>query len=401
MTSHHDEEHVLADEAWQLVNKYFISPSFNGVDWDAERRALAFTSMPSRKATYAALRKSFSKLSDRYTRLLSPSEMDKLRRFDVSGVGLLLTADARGELVVAADPPRGSAAAQAGIVRGDILQAVDGVSVENEPAFAVSERMQGPDGSDMHVTFRGKGTMTLRRSFPRSTGFRAVKTKLVDAEDGSKLGYIRLGEFRASSREEVAKASEQLLNDGAEWLVLDLRKNGGGVFEGALEIAGLLEGPDVPVAQVEGRSDTPRDVPGRQEVYKSRLVHGERQVPADMDLAVLIDRDSASSSEVLAGALQDRCRAALVGETSYGKGVIQGVFGLSNGGGVVVTVAEYRTPNGERIEGVGLKPDLMRKMGGLEKFGRLLGFEKVDETTIGVERGQVQDVVRMCTVKNG
>lgn len=395
-----DEEHALADEAWQLVDKYFVSPSFNGVDWAAERKKLASASLSSRKATYAALRKSFRKLSDRYTRLLSPYEMNGLRRFDVSGVGLLLTTDATGSLVVATDPPGDSAAARAGIVRGDVLQAIEGVSVDGDAAFSVSERMQGPDGSDIHVTFREKEPVTLRRSFPPARGSAATKAKLVNADDGSKLGYIRLSEFRASSREEVGRAAQKLVNEGADWIALDLRGNGGGVFEGALEIAGLFEGPNVPVARVEGRAGASRDVPGEEETYSSRLVDGETQVPAGVDLAVLIDRDSASSSEVLAGALRDRCRGALVGERSYGKGVIQGVFGLSDGGGVVVTVAEYRTPNGDRIQGVGLMPDVSKKMGGLEKAARAMGIEKVDETTIGVEREQVQEAIRMCTARN-
>lgn len=395
-----DEEHRLAEEAWQLVDKYFVSPSFNGLDWAAERKKLASASLPSRKATYAYLRSSFRLLSDQYTRLISPNDMNAFRRFDTSGVGLLLTTDSTGALVVATDPPAGSPAAKAGVVRGDVLEEVEGDPIQDQAAFSVSERMQGADGSDMHVTFRGKEEMTLRRSFPPAAGSAAIKAKLVDIEDGSKLGYIRLSEFRASSREEVALASDKLVKGGADWIVLDLRKNGGGVFEGALEIAGLFEGNDVPVAQVTGRADPSDDSSVKDETYRSRLVEGEKQVPGDVDVAVIIDEGSASSSEVLAGGLRDQCRAALVGERSYGKGLIQGVFGLSDGGGVVVTVGEYRTPNGDRIQGVGLKPDMQRRLSGIERIGRVLGVEKIDESTIGVEREQVREAVRMCAARS-
>lgn len=395
-----DTEHALADEVWQLVNRYYVDPNFAGVNWPLQRTVLSKTPLKNRVQTYKAVRRLLFKLSDRYTRVLTPSDMQALRRFDVSGVGLLLTTDVSGDLVVATDPPPGSAAAHAGIVRGDILQFVEGIDVTSVPAFAVSELMQGDDGTEMSVQFQGQQPKLLRRSFPPAEGKAALRTAVLDSPDG-KLGYIRLKEFRASSREEVSTALGDVLRRGAEWVVLDLRGNGGGVFEGALEIAGLFEGEGVPVARVQGRKNASADMPGPEEVYDSRVIGGSGPiVPRDVELALLLDRGSASSSEVLAGALRDKCRAALVGERSFGKGLIQGVFGLSDGGGVVITVAEYQTPDGMRIQNAGLEPDVAGEVDGFAKLAKIIGIEKVDESNVGVTRGQVREVVRQCAARH-
>lgn len=395
-----DPEHHLADEIWQLIDKYYVDPAFANVDWPHEREKLSSLRLKTRPQTYKAARRLLRTLSDPYTRLLTPSEMASLRKFDVSGVGLLLTADTSGALIVATDPAPGTAASRAGIARGDVLQAVDGVDVSTVSAFTVSELMQGNDGTDMTVTFRGQEPKLLRRSFPPAEGKAALRTAVVESPDGD-LGYVRLQEFRASSREEVSDALKGLVSRGAKWIVLDLRGNRGGVFEGALEIAGLFEGENVPVARVQGRMDNSPDMPGTEEVYLSRVVGGKRAlVPSDVELAVLLDGGSASSSEVLAGGLRDQCRAALVGERSYGKGLIQGVFGLSDGGGVVITVAEYQTPDGVRIQEAGLEPDIVGKSGSLAKFGKLVGIEKNDESNVGVTRAQVREVVRQCAVRH-
>lgn len=322
--------------------------------------------------------------------------METLRRFDVSGVGLLLTSDTVGNLIVATTPAKGTSAATAGVARGDVLLAVDGVSVTGEPAFLVSQLMQGKEGSEMELEFRDRGIVRLERHFVEGKG--ELEGKLVDTDEG-KMGYIRLGEFRASARGEVGDWVDRLVREGAEWIVLDLRGNGGGVFEGALEIAGLFEGADVPVVKVLARNTGAGDVLRGEEMFSSRVVKGEEAVGMGIDLAVIVDGRSASSSEVLAGGLRNACRAAVVGETTFGKGLIQGVFGLPDGGGVVITVAEYLMPEGEKIQGVGLKPDVERKAGGWTKIGRLVGIEKLDPSTVRVSRAEVKDVVNRCRVE--
>lgn len=388
---HFDTEHALADEVWRVIDSYYLDPSFHNTDWDAERAKLVTSKLPDRTTTYKTLRKSIAKLGDRYTRILKPSQMAALRKFDVSGVGLLLTTDASGELIVATDPAEGTPAAETGVRRGDVVLSVNGRDVAGVGAFEVAEWMQGPEGSVMRIRFRDCGETSMVRHFTSDQNA-VTRVAVVDREDG-RLGYIRLKEFSASGRSEVTEALDQLSREGAEWVVLDLRGNGGGVFEGALEIAGLFEGEGHTVARVKGRST--KSLP---ELYKSRIVSGE---PTSMNLGILLDHQSASSSEVLAGALQDECRAALIGERTYGKGVIQGVFGLSDGGGVVVTVAEYRTPLGNKIDGVGLSPDLPLSYKGVDGILKALGIERTDETSVTVSRDQIQDVLRSCKEREG
>ncbi|PXF47815.1 Carboxyl-terminal-processing peptidase 1, chloroplastic [Gracilariopsis chorda] len=392
-----DTEHELVEQAWKIVNDYYLDPSFNHLDWQSQLETLLNSPFPDRSSTYKALRRAVAKLEDRYTRVLDPRQMEVLRKFDVSGVGLLLSNDASGRLVVATEPAKNTAAAKAGVKRGDQVLAVDGRDVTDVPAFEVAEWMQGQDGTTMQVRFRDLGDASLTRRYqPESSPAAVTRVAVVDHPDG-RMGYIRLAEFRASGRAEVAKALQQLQKDGAEWIVVDLRGNHGGVFEGALEIAGLFEGDGRVVARVSGRNAI---AGGLQEAYKSRVVRGDKQLDNSIDLAILIDNESASSSEVLAGGLRDSCRAALVGERSFGKGVIQGVFGLQDGGGIVVTVAEYRTPRGDRIDGVGLPPDIPAKHNGLDQLLRFLGISRVDENGIQLSREQVREVTRYCRTEN-
>lgn len=391
-----DAEHQATDEAWTLINDYYLDPTFNHIDWKKERQELLNSPFPDQRAAYKALRRSVSKLGDRYTRILSPDQMRALRKYDVSGVGLLLTSDAFGRLIVATDPDPDTSAGAAGVKRGDEVVAVDGRFVKGAGAFEVAGWMQGTDGTELKIQFRDMGETRLVRHFTVEDNGRSVtRVAVIDRPDG-KMGYIRLGEFRASGRSEVANAMKQLKEDGADWLVIDLRDNGGGVFEGALEIAGLLEGDGLTVARVSARENVDG---GIQEAYKSRTVKGEEGFEGT-DVAILMNGFSASSSEVLAGGLRDTCHAALVGDRSYGKGVIQGVFGLSDGGGVAVTVAEYRTPRGVQINGVGLKPDIPLDRSVVDTVLKGIGLERIDETTFNISREAVKDVLKACKVQD-
>lgn len=394
-----DAQHALLEEAWKIVDKYFYNVKFNGVDWEREREQLQSTTLKSSTDTYVALRRAVKKLGDRYTRVLDPQQMTALRKYDVSGVGLLLTENESGELIVVMDPAGDSAAGKAGVRRGDIVEAIDGRSVKGVDAFTVAEWMQGAEGSQMQVRFRNQGETTLVRQFSTAGAAPAVgRAVLVDRADG-RMGYIRLDNFTASSRNDMARALREARAGGAEWVVLDLRGNGGGIFEGALEIAGLFEGDGVPVVQVRGRQDAnmTNATDGLRESYVSRII-GSTAADAwdDVDVAILINKSSASSSEVLAGGLRDSCKAALVGQRSFGKGLIQGVFGLSDGGGLIVTVAEYRTPLGKKIDGVGLDVDLSLKLSGFEQILKTIGLERFTEHGLTLSHDDVREVLRLC-----
>lgn len=413
-----DREHELVDEVYTLVRKYYVDPTYNGVNWDLVHEELMSKPLRSRNDTYKETRAMVARLGDVYTRLLQPEDMERLRKYDVSGVGLLLTANSRGQLAVASEPLPTSSAGKVGIRRGDVVVSVDGVSLEGRGAFRAAELMQGDDGTTMRVGVRSAvrdaepgspdGALAppreveLVRRFADGGGAKVEWS--LDAVGARKVGYVRLADFSASSRGDVERALRDLDARGADAYVLDLRHNPGGVFEGALEIAGLFSGRDVTVARVSSRG-------ANEEVFRSRIVGdaggkaaaardaagryaGGAVVAADAPLAVLVDSGSASSSEVLGGALRDNCRAVIAGSgRSFGKGLIQGVFGLSDGGGAVVTVARYRTPRGAEIQGAGLAPSVPVADGPVDALARLARGQGAGAA---VDFDRVEQQLRAC-----
>ena len=386
-----DAEHALVEETWGLVRRYFINSHKLDEKWDTIHQRLQQSSFRSRNSAYSAIRNALSSLDDPYTRFLTPTEMLALQKFDVSGVGLLLTVGPNDSIVVATTPAPGTPAAAKKIQRGDVLLDVEGESVSGRGAFEVAQQMQGEDGYPLKLRFRDAGDVVLTRSFaPKKGGPIGVNSFIsVDKEDGRKVGHIQLSEFRASARSDVANALRKLHRSGAEAFVLDIRGNPGGVFQGALEIVGIFEGEGKPVARVSGRGEL-------AEEYTSFVV-GAEELEQVAPLAVIVDGGSASASEVLAGGLRDNCRAAILGnEKSYGKGLIQGVFGLSDGSGLILTVAEYVTPNGTTIQGQGIEPDLPL---GNSFFSNALHIIGVD-TPAKVDWNQVENVTEMCKANN-
>lgn len=385
-----DAEHALAEEAWSVVGKYFSGGPDAAASVAATERALETQSLPSRAATYRALRDGLGRLDDRYSRLLTPPEMDALRKYDVSGVGLLLTQNPKGDLVVAAEPASGSPAAIAGVRRGDVLLRVDGSSVVGRGAFEVAQTLRGDNGTSLPLAFRNAGDVTLTRQYTEAEKGKAVTTFITPEGEGLRVGTVVLPEFSAAAAGEVAAAVRSLRAQGAEAVALDLRGNPGGVFQGALEVAGIFEGAGVPVAAVTAGAET--------ETFKSGSV-GKEPAGTGLPLAVVVDGGSASAAEVLAGGLRDQCRAAIVGpENSYGKGLIQGVFALSDGSGLVLTVARYETPGGMSIQGTGLTPDFGLDENVLDKVLRKVGVTAPAK----VDFAKVDEVIRMCKVeRNG
>lgn len=379
-----DAEHALAEEAWGVVGKYFAGGPDSAASVAATERALQTQALPTRAATYRALRDGLGRLDDRYTRLLTPLEMDALRKYDVSGVGLLLTQNPKGDLVVAAEPAPGTPAAAAGVRRGDVLLKVEGGSVEGRGAFEVAQTLRGDNGTALALTFRNAGDVELTRAYAVAEKGKAVTTFISPPGERLRVGTVVLPEFAAAAAGDVAAAVQSLRAQGAEAVALDLRGNPGGVFQGALEVAGIFEGAGVPVAAVTAGAET--------ETFESARI-GEEPAGAGLPLAVVVDGGSASAAEVLAGGLRDQCRAAIVGpEKSYGKGLIQGVFALSDGSGLVLTVARYETPGGTVIQGTGLSPDFGLDENVVDKVLRKVGMSAPAK----VDFAKVEEVVRMC-----
>ena len=239
---------------------------------------------------------------------------------------------------------KGGPAEQAGVKAGDIFLEVDKRDILNMGATEVSALIRG--GADTIVEIR-----ILRPEEQKEYEFAikravinlpSVESRLLEADP--QIGYIRLMQFHDNSTKEMLQSLQSLEQQGVHKLILDLRDNGGGSFVSSLEIADMF--------LTEGDIVVTEDGTGRQETYTATA--GGKDWP----LVVLINGNSASASEILAGALKDNRRATLVGETSFGKGLVQTVFPLPDGGAVKLTTQKYYTPAGNDINKKGIEPDI-------------------------------------------
>ncbi|HVC07577.1 MAG TPA: S41 family peptidase [Solirubrobacterales bacterium] len=262
-----------------------------------------------------------------------------------SGVGIEIALTARGILTKRVLPE--SPARKAGIVHGDVIISVEGRPLAGKSLLLANKWITGPEGTSVRLGIvrpgrRGVESVRVTRA-EIATPVTFTQIKRVD---GRKLGYLRYSSFTAGSDKLVAKALRRLEREGAQGIVLDLRGNGGGFLQEAVAIASLFMAQGKVVVSTTSRADG-------NSVYRSSggdLV----RIP----LVVLIDRDTASSAEILTAALADDVGATVVGTRSYGKGVFQQEIPLANGGALKLTVGQYFTPRGVNLAGKGIHPDV-------------------------------------------
>ena len=297
----------------------------------------------------ASLRAIVRALRDPFSHYLTPQEA---RRFQDSvegefeGVGMTVEEDRRGLRVL--NVFDGSPARQAGIRRGDLITAVNGRSIEGVGSEAATGRIKGPAGTRVRLLVldpesRRRRTLTVRRErieVPVAEG-RVVQ------REGRKLGVIELVSFSRGAHGFLRKEIDEARARGAKGIVLDLRGNGGGLLREAVLVASVFI-EDGEIVSIRGRARKAR-------VEKAV---GDAISESELPVVVLVDRGSASASEIVAGALRHRGRGTMVGTRTFGKGLVQEVEDLSNGGLLDLTVANYYLPNGKTIGRSGLKPQV-------------------------------------------
>jgi carboxyl-terminal processing protease len=256
------------------------------------------------------------------------------------GVGLLLEESSEGDATVVRALPD-TPAERAGIEAGEIIVSVDGEDVRDLPLSGIVEIVTGEEGTPVVLGLEGGPEGAREVELIRAE----IQAPTVDAElleDGA--GLIQLISFSQNAAEQLEESVEELLAEGAEGIILDLRRNPGGLLDEAVDVASVFVDGELIVSVREAdRAD--RELSARSGGF------------VDVPLVILVDEFSASASEIVAGAMQDIGRAEVVGETTFGKGTVQTVRPLSAGGGVKFTTAEYLTPSGASIEGVGVVPD--------------------------------------------
>ena len=300
-------------------------------------------------------------LNDPYSQYLTHDEMLAMKS-DLSGsfegVGAVIesrspTGESCTDLgkdcyLLVVSPIDGSPAKAAGIISGDRITAIDGVSVDGETLNTAVSKVRGAKGTNVVLTVvRGTAApkdLTIVRDV---IVVPAVEPKKLSTADGAPVGYIRLAEFSEVAADQFHAALKSVVDAGTTRIILDLRDNPGGYLSTALSIASEFLGDGI--VYMEETSDGQRT--------ETRANGGGLATNASIRLVVLINKGSASASEILAGALQDRGRAPLVGETSFGKGVAQTFIDLKDGSGLKLTIAKWLTPKGTWIHKIGLTPD--------------------------------------------
>jgi carboxyl-terminal processing protease len=282
-------------------------------------------------------------LDDRFSNYFTPAEYKRFRQQqtgEFSGVGMTVQGDKRGLRVVQVYD--NSPAHDAGIRIGDVIVAVNGRSLRGVRQDQAVARIKGPRGTDVRLTFLHRAKRITRTLTRATVSVSVVASRNVRVR-GRKVGVVSLADFSEQAHGQVDTALHELLRRGADGLILDLRRNGGGlVSEAQLVASAFLR--DGAIVTTKGRDVASRTL---------RAI-GDPIAPTQ-PLVVLVDRDTASAAEIVTGALQDRHRATVVGTRTFGKGVFQEVIELSNGGALDITAGQYFLPSGRNLGGRGVQ----------------------------------------------
>src|SRR5262249_18668807 len=280
---------------------------------------------------------------DPHSAFFTKSEFDDVQTEQSSRIfGIGVTISRRYDRVYILGVTPGGPGHKAGLRYGDAILAVDKQNVEEWTTEQVMHRVRGERGEPVELTIERAGVTT-----PITVHIKRDEVKLPSVRNAfviaqGNTGYVALtGGFSSRTEEELSEAMTRLKQEGMRQLILDLRGNPGGLLDEAVAVSKKFLGPSKNIVEVRGRdaqaSHNTYDVP-------------ESNVPETMPMVVLINRQTASASEIVAGALQDHDRARIVGENSFGKGLVQGVFRLWGGTGLVLTTAKYYTPSGRSIQ---------------------------------------------------
>ena len=312
-------------EVWDLVHARFVEQPVDNV-------ALVEGAIEGMLAT----------LDDPHTRYLSPEDEALTRENmegEIQGIGAEVSEE-DGRIVIVS-PIEGSPAEAAGLLPGDVLLTADSVDLVGMSVLEAAQLVRGPKGTVVVLGIERDGEQ-FEVSIERDTiKIASVRGEMLD----NGLAYIRLTQFGQSSDEDLEALLETLTAQNPAGIILDLRRNPGGSLDTAVNIADQFLPEGIILSERFGT--------GRETEFEST----DEGFADDLPLAVLLDEGSASASEVLAGAIQDRERGVLIGQTSFGKGTVQSWQALSNGGGVRITTARWLTPNDNWIHESGLTPD--------------------------------------------
>ena len=306
-------------------------------------------------------------LGDKYTEYISKDEMKKFTENingSFMGIGIYMIADESSGKIIVHHPISDSPAYKAGIKAGDVIVSVDGVEYGYDELNTIADHIKGEAGTKVKLVIERDGKNIDFEIERAKIETNPITSKMLEKD----IGYLNLPSFDKDVSKKLKEKIDDLTAKGAKSLILDLRNNGGGMVDECEEITDLFLDKDKTIM-------TTKDKKGNVEksVTKNKKTY-------DLPLVILVNENTASASEILTGALKDNNRTKVIGTKTYGKGVIQSVFNLSDGSGLKITTAEYFTPNGIEINKKGITPDIEVKLPDTVKS--VYAVEEKDDTQL-------------------
>lgn len=340
-------EQKFVAEAWRTVDSTFLDRTFNGQDWYQLRETYINKKYKNMAEAQDAVAEMISKLGDKYTRYLSPAKYQSMVDSAtglLAGVGVEIATDKDGRVMVSDVEPN-SPAQKAGLLPNDLFVEGDGLKFDlSSTPDDVALKLRGPVGSRVGVTVSRGGEIKdfiITREPIKVASVRSYMAK-------GNVGVIRIKSFSGTTADLVREKYQELMKKGAKAIVFDLRSNPGGLLPGGIDTAGLFLDANTPVVFVVSN----KGVIDSQETFAPGI---DLETP----LLLLVDHNTASAAEVFTAALKENGRAKIVGEQTFGKGIIQTIRELSDrNGGVAVTVARYETPKHNDINKSGIAVDI-------------------------------------------
>lgn len=349
---------AVVDEVWQLVAREYVDGTFNKVNWQATRQELLNKEYTSSEQAYAAVRVALAKLGDPYTRFLDPKQFESLTSQtsgEVTGIGIRMELNKQTKRLTVVETIENSPALKAGVKAGDEILAINGKLTQGMDVQNASSLIRGKAGTPVTLKIGRAGRGAIDLKLTRSKIELPTVRYTLKQEGSKRVGYISLREFSSHAGEQMQRAIQDLKRQRVNAFVLDLRGNPGGLLTSGIEVARMWLDNGSIVRTVDRQG-------GSQEIAANKTAL--TQLP----LVVLVDGNSASASEIVAGALQDNQRALIVGSQSFGKALVQSVHSLSDGSGVAVTVAHYYTPKGTDISHKGITPNIKIELTDAQKI---------------------------------
>lgn len=335
----------LYDNVWKLINTKYVDQTDNQQDWSQWRHKYD-SYINTDDDSYVAIETMLTSLDDPYTKFLDPKEFSEETssiKGSLKGIGVQI-ATKDGKLMVIA-PIEDSPAEKAGLMADDEILEINGISTKGMSIDKAADKIRGEEGTMVTLLIKRKDVVKAYAITRKEIELKAVSTKVPNnVKLNDDIGYIRLSSFISKN---AAKEFENIVNQygSKKGYIVDLRSNPGGLLTNAIYIANLFLPNGIIVSTVDrdGYKETQRSI-GRP--------------ITDKPMVILINKGSASASEIFSGAMKDNKRAVLIGEKSFGKGLVQEINRLPNDSGVNITIQKYLTPNGTDINKKGIDPDI-------------------------------------------